>query len=316
MRGQHVITAEHLTKRYGRHTAVDDISFTVERGEIVGFLGPNGAGKSTTMNIVTGYLSSSEGTVTVDGLDVLDHPEEVKRRIGYLPENPPLYTELTVNEYLRFVGEIKKLSRGELKRNMEQIVELVKIGDVRKRLIRNLSKGYKQRVGLAQALMGNPQVLVLDEPTSGLDPKQINEMRTVIKDLGKEHTIILSSHILPEVSAVCERVLIIDRGRLVADDTTENLSRGLTGSHLLGVRVAGSEERVTEMIRAIPGVKRVDVKPQVESGTVELVVESETDADVRREIFYAMSKASTPIVMMRSLELTLEEIFLNLTMKE
>ncbi|HOV63557.1 MAG TPA: ABC transporter ATP-binding protein, partial [Spirochaetia bacterium] len=203
-----MIRAENLTKRYGQHVAIDSLSFNIERGEILGFLGPNGAGKSTTMNILTGYLSATEGNVIVDGLDILEHPEEVKKKIGYLPEQPPIYPDMTVDEYLKFVCDIKKVPRDKKKASMERILELVGIGEVQHRLIKNLSKGYKQRVGLAQALIGNPEILILDEPTVGLDPKQIIEIRNLIKSLREQHTIILSSHILPEVSAVCQRVLI------------------------------------------------------------------------------------------------------------
>ena len=221
-----MIEVNNLTKQYGQHKAVDNISFKVEKGEILGFLGPNGAGKSTTMNIITGYISATEGTVKVDGFDILEQPGEVKKRIGYLPELPPLYMDMTVEEYLTFVCNIKKVSVHKQKEMLGKVMNAVKITDMRKRLIKNLSKGYKQRVGLAQAMIGEPQVLILDEPTVGLDPKQIIEIRNVIKSLGKDHTIILSSHILSEVSAVCDRVLIINKGKIVAIDTPENLAKG------------------------------------------------------------------------------------------
>ncbi|HEX7713924.1 MAG TPA: ABC transporter ATP-binding protein, partial [Bacillota bacterium] len=225
-----MIQVENVTKRYGQHVAVEQLNFTVNRGEILGFLGPNGAGKSTTMNIITGYISATEGTVKVDGRDILEDPQAVKEKIGYLPEFPPLYPEMTVQEYLDFVCEIKKVPETDRQENLERIVETVKIGEVKNRLIKNLSKGYKQRIGLAQALVGNPEVLILDEPTVGLDPKQIIEIRNLIKELGKEHTIILSSHILPEVSAVCERVIIINKGKIVASDTPANLAKSLAAS--------------------------------------------------------------------------------------
>ena len=311
-----MIEVEKLTKRYGQHVAVDDLDFSVKRGEILGFLGPNGAGKSTTMNIITGYISATGGTVRVDGHDVLEEPEEVKRRLGYLPEAPPLYLDMTVTEYLDFVAAIKRVDAKEKRRSMEKIMDLVKIDDVSGRLIKNLSKGYRQRVGLAQALIGNPPVLILDEPTIGLDPKQIIEIRNLIKDLGQEHTIILSSHILPEVTAVCERVIIIHRGKIVAGDTIENLSRSLRGSHRLAVRVAGVEAEVLGKLRSLAQVKQADALGSREPETVDFYVESEGDADVRRPVFEAMSESGFPILMMRSVDLTLEDIFLQLTTDE
>ena len=311
-----MIEATNLVKRYGPHTAVDNASFTIERGEIVGFLGPNGAGKSTTMNILSGYLSSTEGTVTVDGMNILEHPMEAKKKIGYLPENPPLYPEMTVREYLRFAGEIKKVPSEELPSRMERIMQTVGIQDVAGRLIRNLSKGYKQRVGLAQAMIGDPEILILDEPTAGLDPKQILEIRDLIISLGRDHTVILSSHILPEVSAVCRRILIINDGRIVADDTPENLAhRLLGGSHVL-LRVEGPRERVEEALRAVPAVRNVEFQEPQEPGTVEAVAEAEKDRDIRRDVFRAMSGAGLPVLTMRALDMSLEEIFLHLTTKE
>jgi ABC-2 type transport system ATP-binding protein len=306
----------NLTKRYGQHVAVDNVSFSVEKGEIVGFLGPNGAGKTTTMNIITGYISATEGSVKVDGFDILEEPEEVKKRIGYMPEFPPLYLDMTVQEYLNFVSDIKKIDRVTKKRSMEKIMDMVKIGDVRKRLIKNLSKGYRQRVGLAQALIGAPPVLILDEPTVGLDPKQIIEIRNLIKDLGKEHTIILSSHILPEVSAVCERVLIINKGKIVASDTPENLSKRLGDTGRLAVRVAGPERQVLKLIRGLAGIKSVESTGVKEPGTVDILVEAEKDIDIRRPVFYALSRAEYPILQMKPLDLTLEEIFLQVTTQE
>lgn len=311
-----MIEATNLVKRYGPHTAVDHASFKIVKGEIVGFLGPNGAGKSTTMNILTGYLSSSEGRVTVDGLDILDYPIEAKKKIGYLPENPPLYPEMTVREYLSFAGEIKKVPAGELPARMVRIMETVGITDVAGRLVKNLSKGYKQRVGLAQAMIGDPEILILDEPTAGLDPKQILEIRDLIIKLGKDHTIILSSHILPEVSAVCKRVLIINQGKIVADDTPDNLARRLLGgSHVL-LRVEGGRDAVEKALRAIPAVRNVEFRESQEEGTIEVVAESEQDSDIRRDVFRSLGAAGLPILMMRSLDMSLEEIFLHLTMKE
>jgi len=311
-----VIEAKDLVKRYGPHTAVDHVSFKINQGEIVGFLGPNGAGKSTTMNILTGYLSSTEGTVTVDGMNILEQPLEVKKRIGYLPENPPLYPEMTVKEYLVFAGEIKKVPKEELNGRIEEVMQTVGISDVAGRLVKNLSKGYKQRVGLAQAMIGKPDILILDEPTAGLDPKQILEIRHLIKELGKEHTVILSSHILPEVSAVCKRVLIMNEGKIVADDTPENLAKRLLGgSHLL-LRVDGSEAQVESALKKIPDLQNLSFRESQEAGTVEVVAEAAKDKDIRRDVFKALSAAGLPILMMRSLDMSLEEIFLHLTTKE
>jgi ABC-2 type transport system ATP-binding protein len=295
---------------------VDHASFKIEKGEIVGFLGPNGAGKSTTMNILTGYLSSTDGTVKVDGMDILEYPAEIKKKIGYLPENPPLYFDMTVKEYLSFAGEIKKIPPKEKKARMEQVMATVGITDVSGRLIKNLSKGYKQRVGLAQAMIGDPEVLVMDEPTAGLDPKQILEIRDLITELGKDHTIILSSHILPEVSAVCRRVLIINRGKIVADDTPENLAKRLLGgSHIL-LRLDGAEPAVRKALETVPAVRRLEFRESREEGTSEVIAEASGDIDIRRELFRALSAASIPILMMRSQDMSLEEIFLNLTTSE
>jgi len=311
-----LINVENLTKRYGQHTAVKDLSFTIGEGEILGFLGPNGAGKSTVMNIITGYLSATEGTVKVDGLNILDFPEDVKKKIGYLPEQPPLYNEMTVIEYLIFVGELKKVPKDRMAENLEEIMNLVKIFDVKNRLIKNLSKGYKQRVGLGQALLGNPELLILDEPTVGLDPKQIIEIRNLIKKLGKNHTILLSSHILPEVSAVCERVIIIDRGSIVASDTPENLSRRLSGTNQLSLRIAGDEKKSAEVLQKVDGITSVNVKGSYEENTVDIIVIAEKDRDIRVSVFNALSKADLPILQMRPIDMTLEEIFLHLTTSE
>ena len=254
-----MIEVINLTKQYGQHKAIDNISFTVEKGEILGFLGPNGAGKSTTMNIITGYISATEGTVKVDGYDILEQPEEVKKRIGYLPELPPLYMEMTVEEYLKFVCHIKKVKPQKQKEVLGKVMNAVKITDMRKRLIKNLSKGYRQRVGLAQAMIGEPQVLILDEPTVGLDPKQIIEIRNVIKSLGKDHTIILSSHILSEVSAVCDRVLIINKGKIVAIDTPENLAKRLSQSNKMLLRIKASKDKALNIVKGVKSVKTAEI---------------------------------------------------------
>jgi len=311
-----LIRAENLTKRYGQHVAIDGLNFNIEKGEILGFLGPNGAGKSTTMNIITGYLSASDGRVLVDGLDVLEKPNEVKRMIGYLPEQPPLYVEMTVLEFLKFVGEIKGVPRSELVPSLNRIMEVVKIDDVRHRLIRNLSKGYRQRVGLAQALIGNPALLILDEPTIGLDPKQIIEMRNLIKSLGKEHTIVLSSHILPEVSAVCHRVLIMNRGKIVATDTPENLSQRISGKSRLSLRIEGPSHGIESKLGSLKGVKHLELQQSAEAGAVDVLLEAEKDQDVRRAVFEAMSSSKWPILLMRPMDLSLEDIFLQLTTTE
>ena len=311
-----MIRAEKLTKRYGKHLAVDNLDFTIAKGEVIGFLGPNGAGKSTTMNIISGYLSATEGRVYVDGLDVLEHAEEIKKKIGYMPELPPLYLDMTVIDYLLFVGAIKRVPKNTLKDDLDRIMELVQITDVKGRLIKNLSKGYRQRVGLAQALIGNPELLILDEPTIGLDPKQIIEIRNLIKSLRKEHTIVLSSHILTEVNAVCERVLIINKGRIVASDTVENLSIGLVGGNRLSLRVAGTEAKIKKALSGISGMLSVDTKNSVEPETVDVLIEAEPNLDVRRDVFFALSDTKMPILTMRPMDMTLEDIFLQLTVNE
>jgi len=314
--GNEMIEIQNLTKRYGQIKAVNNLNFTVEKGEILGFLGPNGAGKSTTMNIITGYLSSSEGTVKVCGYDILESPKEVKKRIGYLPEQPPVYMDMTVKDYLDFVADLKTVDRKVKRSQISDVMELVKIGDHRNRLIKNLSKGYKQRVGLAQALVGSPDVLVLDEPTVGLDPKQIIEIRRLIKALGKEHTIILSSHILPEVSAVCERVVIINKGEIAAIDTPENLSKGFGAASKLLVTVSGPKNSVENAIREIYGVKYVETGVEKDRESISYIVESDKDIDVRKPLFFAMAKLGYPILELKSLNLSLEDIFLQIVTQE
>ena len=311
-----MIEVTNLVRRYGPHIAVDHASFKIEKGEIVGFLGPNGAGKSTTMNILTGYLSPTEGVVKVNGLDILEHPMEIKRSMGYFPESPPLYMDMTVREYLSFAAEIKRIPKSERKSRMNTVMATVGVEDHSKRLIKNLSKGYKQRVGLAQAMIGDPEVLIMDEPTSGLDPKQILEIRGLITELGKDHTIILSSHILPEVSAVCKRVLIINRGVLVADDTPENLAHRLLGGSHISLRLDGSQTDVAKALGKVPSVVKLDFQESQEAGTTQLIAEAAPDADIRRDLFKALAAANIPILMMRSQDMSLEDIFLNLTTQE
>jgi ABC-2 type transport system ATP-binding protein len=311
-----VIEVKGLTKIYGQHVAARDLSFTVEKGEVVGFLGPNGAGKTTTMNMLTGYLSPTEGTARVGGFDILDEPREVKRLIGYLPENPPLYPEMTVRQYLRFASRIKQTPAAGRRSDEERVMGLTGISDMRDRLLRNLSKGYKQRVGLAQSLLGSPPVLVLDEPTIGLDPRQIIEIRKLVRDLGKEHTIILSSHILPEVTAVCGRVIIIHRGRIVASDTIANLSRKLAGGAGLTLRCEGREETALAAVRAVPDVAKATSMGSKETGTVDLRVQARANADVRREVSQALTRAGCTILLMRAADVDLEDIFIQVTREE
>lgn len=311
-----MIRAENLSKSFGRIEAVKDINFNIEKGEIIGFLGPNGAGKSTTMNMITGYLAPSTGRILIDGIDMLEAPEEAKKLIGYLPEQPPLYLDLTVNEYLDFVAEFKKTPKKSRKGELDDICSLVKIDDVRTRLIKNLSKGYKQRVGLAQALVGGAPLLILDEPTVGLDPKQIIEIRELIKDLGKERTVVLSSHILPEISATCGRILIIDKGAIVASDTPENLSQRLSGATRLNLLVKGNEGEVKSALDSLTDLKSLNVSKAVENETVEVVLEAEEGKDIREAVFRALAAADRPILQMRPVDLSLEDIFLNLTTHE
>lgn len=311
-----MIEIQNLTKEYGRIKAVDDISFNVGKGEILGFLGPNGAGKSTTMNILTGYISSTSGVVKVAGVDILENPVDVKKHIGYLPEQPPLYLDMTVNEYLDFCADLKAVALKKWKSQKKDIMELVKITHVSHRLIKNLSKGYKQRVGLAQALVGSPEVLVLDEPTVGLDPKQIIEIRNLIKALGKNHTVILSSHILPEVSAVCDRVVIINKGKIAAIDTPENLSKTLTDFSKFTITVSGPENKVKDIISHIYGVKYLETGTRIKDDEYSYIVEADKDVDVRKPLFNQLAQQNYPILELKSLNLSLEDIFLQLTTNE
>ena len=307
-----MIEVKNLSKSYGSKLAVDGISFTAGESEILGFLGPNGAGKSTTMNMLTGYLSSSGGQALINGVDILEDPVRAKKDIGYLPEQPPLYLDMTVMEYLNFVYDLKKCKLPR-KSHLAEICSLVKITDVSRRVIRNLSKGYKQRVGLAQALVGNPKVLIRDEPTVGLDPKQIIEIRTLIKKLGRNHTVILSSHILSEVQAVCDKIVVINRGRLVANDTTEHLSHNLSADHKLTVQIEGPVKEVKALLEQIPDMQEVHLNRTIDKSIGEYELNAVEGCDIRREVFKRMAARNYPILLMRSSELTLEEIFLKLT---
>ena len=308
-----MIEVNNLVKRYGNHLAVDHLSFQVEPGKIYGFLGPNGAGKSTTMTIMTGYIAPTEGTVTIKGYDIVKDPEEAKKCIGYLPEIPPLYQEMTVKEYLKFVAELKKIKGEKKEAQIQEVMDMTMITDMAERLIRNLSKGYKQRVGLAQAILGYPEVIILDEPTVGLDPKQIIEIRELIKKLSEKHTIILSSHILSEVQAVCDEIMIISKGKLVACDTPEGLTSLKNGSATLEVHILGEAEKAERVIQTIPGVMHYTMCESHEKGCVKAVIETDAKEDIRVELFYALANEKMPILSMNRLEKSLEDIFLELT---
>lgn len=310
-----MIEVKNLTKHYGDKKAVDNISFTVNDGEILGFLGPNGAGKSTTMNMLTGYISSTSGQVLIKGIDILEDPIKAKSYIGYLPELPPLYLDMTVKGYLNFIYDLKKCKMPRTA-HINDVCNLTKIADVKDRIIKNLSKGYKQRVGLAQALIGNPPVLILDEPTVGLDPNQIIEIRTLIKKLGKNHTVILSSHILPEIQAVCDRIIIINKGKVVANDTADNLSKKVSVDHRLTVRIEGDKKQILELIKGLKNIKYARADIEREPGVYEYEIEAEDGIDIRRELNKRLAEKGFPILMMRSADLTLEDIFLKITMGE
>ena len=308
-----MIEVNNLVKRYGDHTAVDHLSFAIEKGKIYGFLGPNGAGKSTTMNMITGYIASTEGTVKIDGHDILEEPEEAKKCIGYLPEQPPLYFDMTVLEYMKFVADLKKIPKDKKESMIDEIMEMVKITDMKNRLIKNLSKGYRQRVGLAQAIMGYPEVIILDEPTVGLDPKQIIEIRTLIKNLKKKHTVILSSHILSEVSAVCDYVMIISHGKLVASDTPDNLSRLAEGANTLDMLVKGAKGDITEGLKSIEGICDVNAAYNQEQDLWKIKVTTQEQVDVREKVFYKMAEINCPIFEMKAGKASLEDVFIELT---
>lgn len=307
-----MISVTGLSKRYGTHLAVNDVDFYVEKGEVVGFLGPNGAGKSTIMNILTGYLSMTRGKVEIDGYDITEYPEQAKKRIGYLPEIPPLYIDMTVREYLDFIYDLKKVKFPK-KAHIDEVIKLVKIENVQSRLIKNLSKGYRQRVGFAQALVGNPDVLILDEPTVGLDPKQIIEIRNLIAKLGRNHTIILSSHILSEIQAVCKRVIIINKGKIIADDTAENLSNKLSNERSLLARIICDEESMLEALKTIDGVKSVSSLGRAEKGAFDFVIEPLDGKDIRAAVFERVVSRGKTLLSLTDNSLSLEQVFLRLT---
>ncbi len=307
-----MVEVKGLVKNYGNLAAVKGISFTAEKGEIVGFLGPNGAGKSTTMNMITGYLSSTQGSVTIDGYDILDNPMEARARIGYLPEQPPLYLDMTVEEYLSFIYGLKKVKLPK-KEHLEEIMKLVKIDDIKDRVIRNLSKGYKQRVGFAQALVGNPPVLILDEPTVGLDPRQIIEMRSLIKSLGKKHTVIFSSHVLSEVSTICDRIVVISNGLITADAKTDEISTITADAKRLSVTVEGSSSSVLSILGSVEGVTKVRRSLQLSDNVYQYNIDYKKDTDIRRGVFRALAKGDLPILEMKDGGMSLEESFLMLT---
>ena len=306
-----MIKIEHLVKNYGPNCAVDDISFEVKKGEIVGFLGPNGAGKSTTMNILTGYLSATSGSVSIAGLDILDSPLEAKRHIGYLPEQPPLYLDMTVEEYLIFSYNLKgcKFNRDK---HLAEICEVVKINDVYKRVIKHLSKGYRQRVGIAQALIGSPEVIIFDEPTVGLDPKQIIEVRNLIRTLGRDHTVILSTHILQEVQAVCDRIVIINKGKIVADELTENITRTVENNRRYTLKICGPQKEVLAMLKSKPGIVYAELLPQRDGDAYCYTIESEVGVDIRKSLFYTLAEKKWPLVGMEALGMSLEDIFITI----
>ncbi len=307
-----MIEVKNLVKRYGNHLAVDNLSFTVEDGQIYGFLGPNGAGKTTTMNIICGYIGASEGEVYINGKSIADEPIEAKKLLGYLPEQPPLYGDMTAREYLAFAAEIKGVEKDKRVGEVERAMQTTGIAEVGDRLLKNLSKGFRQRVGLAQAIIGLPPIIILDEPTVGLDPKQIIEIRDLIKELGRSHTVILSSHILSEVSAVCDKVMIISRGRLVACDTPDMLERMMTGLGSLDITARGTREQVEKVLEGLNGCE-AEFKKTAREGECEFIVHSGDGADMREDIFFAFAKAKLPIIGMAPSRASLEEVFLDLT---
>lgn len=308
-----MIEVNNLVKKYGDHLAVDHLSFHVEKGQIYGFLGPNGAGKSTTMNIMTGYIASTEGEVIINGHNILEEPEKAKKSIGYLPEQPPLYFDMTVKEYLKFAAELKKIPRDRRETQIDDVMKMVGITSMQERLIKNLSKGYRQRVGLAQAILGYPEIIILDEPTVGLDPKQIIEIRELIRELAKNHTIILSSHILSEVSEVCDYILIINNGKLVASDTTDNLEKMTMGSNTLELAVKGEKERLKNILDQMEEIREIEWVKSENPDVVSLKITTDENTDIREKIFYKMAEKHMPIMDMHSTRISLEDIFLELT---
>lgn len=310
-----MIEVKNLVKKYGNHLAVDNLSFKIDKGKIYGFLGPNGAGKSTTMNIMTGYLGATEGEVLIDGHDILREPEKAKRYIGYLPEIPPLYMEMTVQEYLDFAAELKGIPKEKRESSVEEVLKLVKLKDVIERLIRNLSKGYRQRVGLAQAILGFPDIIILDEPTVGLDPKQIIEIRELIRDLAKKHTVILSSHILAEVKEVCDYIMIISKGRLVASDTPDNLEHLLDDAESLELQAKAEPSRVREILEPIHEILSIKMEKRTD-GTTFASLDIKENTDIREKVFFAFADQKCPLLMLNTNRASLEEIFMELTQKE
>ena len=307
-----MIQVENITKRYGNFTAVDGISFDIDEGEIVGFLGPNGAGKSTTMNMITGFIEPSDGRIIVDGYDISKKPQKAKRQIGYMPEGVPLYTDLTVKEFITYMAEIKNVDRKNRKEKVQEIINKTGLKDVQKKLIKNLSRGYKQRVSMAGALIGDPKILILDEPTVGLDPKQITEIRNLIKELGKTHTVILSSHILSEVSQICNKVIIINKGKIVAIDTPENLEAKVSNKNCLYVTVEDPEDKMNTIKNKIKEIKKIELVEKNEDGTKQYMIESEDNEDLRKMIFSELAKEDITIFEMKKADTTLEDAFMKL----
>ena len=310
-----MIEVKNLVKKYGNHTAVDHLNFTIEEGHVYGFLGPNGAGKSTTMNIMTGYLGATEGEVLINGHDILKEPEEAKKQIGYLPELPPLYMEMTVREYLEFVAELKGIAKNKREESINEVEKMVKIWEVENRLIKNLSKGYRQRVGLAQAVLGFPKIIILDEPSVGLDPKQIIEIRELIRQLAKKHTVILSSHILAEVREVCDYILIISKGKLVASDTPENLERNLGDSDLIEIETKASPDEVRRILETVDGIRSISTK-HLENGITWAQVQEKKNTDIREKIFQAFAQNHQPLLKLNPLQVSLEDVFMELTQSD
>ena len=310
-----MIEVKNLVKKYGNHTAVDHLNFTIEEGHVYGFLGPNGAGKSTTMNIMTGYLGATEGEVLINGHDILKEPEEAKKQIGYLPELPPLYMEMTVREYLEFVAELKGIAKNKREESINEVEKMVKIWEVENRLIRNLSKGYRQRVGLAQAVLGFPKIIILDEPSVGLDPKQIIEIRELIRQLAKKHTVILSSHILAEVREVCDYILIISKGKLVASDTPENLERNLGDSDLIEIETKASPDEVRRILETVDGIRSISTK-HLENGITWAQIQEKKNTDIREKVFQVFAQNHQPLLKLNPLQVSLEDVFMELTQSD